>query len=38
MARRLVELEFADVGREDLRVALLAQLLADEVLQLLAED
>ena len=38
MAGRLVELELADVGREHLRVALLAQLLADEALQLLPDD
>ncbi len=38
MPRDLVELELADVGREDLGVALLAQLLADEGLQLLADD
>ena len=38
VAGGLVELELADVRREDLRVALLAQLLADEVLQLLADD
>jgi len=36
--RGLVQLELADVRGEDLRVALLAQLLADEVLQLLADD
>jgi hypothetical protein len=38
VAGDLVELELADVGREDLRIALLAQLLADEGLQLLADD
>ena len=38
MAGGLVELELADVWREDLRVALLAELAADEVLQLLADD
>ena len=37
MAAGLVEHRFADVRREDLRVALLAQLLADEVLQFLAQ-
>ncbi len=38
VAGGLVELELADVRREDLRVALLAQFLADEVLQFLADD
>src|ERR1017187_396495 len=38
VAGRLVELQLSDVGREHLRVALLAQLLADECLQLLADD
>ena len=38
MPRDLVQLELADVGREDLRVPLLAQLRADEVLELLADD
>ena len=38
VAGRLVELEFADVRRENLRVALLAQFVADEVLQLLTDD
>ena len=38
VAAGLVEFELADVRREDLRVALLAQLFADEVLQLLTHD
>ena len=38
MARHAVKLEPADVGREDLVVALLAQLVRDECLQLLAHD
>ena len=38
MARGFVEREFADVWRENLRVTLLAELGADEVLQFLAND
>src|SRR5437867_4101314 len=38
MAGSFVELELADVRREDLRVTLLAEFAADEVLQLLADD
>ena len=38
VARGFVEREFADVRREDLRVALFAKLAADEVLQLLANN
>jgi hypothetical protein len=38
VAGGLVELELADVRREDLRVALLAQFAADEGLQFLADD
>ena len=38
MARGLVEIEFTDVWSEYLLVTLLAQLVADEVLQLLAND
>ena len=38
MARGLVEADLADVRREDLRVALLGELTADEILKFLADD